>query len=582
MAGTLVALVVIACAVWLGVRAFLAQREITASEQVAKVVEAHIAAGQTSEARDSAKQLAVHVDAAQGFVSDPVWRAAGLLPFVGTNFSTVSQLAGILGEVTHGAVLPLSDAAGNISPSTIKPVQGAVDLQALSAARPAVVKADSVLQSAYSEVARLKSGFGTIPQVSGGVERFKSVLGKAAQQVSTADTVTRVLPSALGSSGPRTYLVLFQNNAELRATGGIPGAAAEVHIDNGHITLGRQTEAKGFPAFQQPVLPLADPAKGLYGPILGEYFQDVNLTPQFPLTARLASEMWKQRFGDHTDGVLSLDPVALSYLLQATGPVHLATGETLDSSNAVELLLSDAYSKYSSVQEKDDFFATAAAAVFSKVAMGSFQPRAMLDALTRAAAEHRLLAWSPNQSEQDAITAGNLSGSLPEQMPSHGVFGVYLNDATGAKMDYYLRESYKVGGVMCRADGRPNWRVEVTLTNAAPANAATSLPDYVTGGGVYGVPPGDVKTQVNVYAPPSAIYLGSLQNGEPVNVHRDMDSGYPVAQTAVVLSPGQSVTLTFQFLGGPGAQPKPDVISTPSVNNPTVSALSLSCQAVVR
>ncbi|WP_197061914.1 DUF4012 domain-containing protein [Sinomonas humi] len=539
-------------------------------------------AGQTTQARDSAKQLTSHVDAARGYVNDPVWQAAGLIPVLGTNFSTINQLTGILSNVAHGAVLPLSDVAASISPSTIKPAHGVMDLEALTAARPAVVQANGVVQNAYSEVNALTPGFGALPQLTDGIDKFKAVLGQAAQQISTADTATSMLPPMLGDSGPRTYLVLFQNSAELRATGGIPGAAAEIRVDHGHITLGRQAEAKDIEQFPQPVLPLADQTKGLYGPIVGQYFQDVNLAPQFPLTARLATDMWKQHFGDQADGVISLDPIALSYILKATGPVHLPSGETMDSGNAVKLLLSDAYTKYSAVQQKDDFFSSAAAAVFAKVAAGGFQPKPMLDALNQSASEHRLLVWSPNQKEQDAIQAGDLSGVLPPQTPSHGVFGVYLNDATGAKMDYYLRESYKVGGVMCRADGRPTWKIEVTLTNAAPPDAASSLPEYVTGGGAYGVQPGDIKTQVNVYAPPSAIYLSSSQNGNPLNVHRDMDSGYPVAQTAPVLSPGQSATLTFQFLGTPNAEAKPDIVSTPTVNNPLISDLSLSCQDVVR
>lgn len=571
----------IACGVWLGVRAYLAQREISASEQLAKVVQTQIVAGQAEQARDGAKELASHVDAARGYVSDPVWQAAGFLPVVGTNFSVAAELAGILSNVTHGAVLPLSDVAASISPAAVKPAGGVMNLQALTVARPAVTQANGVLQNAYSQVASLQPGFGTLPQLTDGIAQFKSVLREAAQQVSTADTVTDVLPSMLGDTAPRTYLVLFQNNAELRATGGIPGAAAEVRVDHGHITLGRQTAAKDIPKFPQPVLPLADQTKGLYGPIVGQYFQDVNLAPQFPLTARLAAEMWKQHFGDQVDGVISLDPIALSYLLQATGPVSLPTGESLDSNNAAKLLLSDAYAKYEAVAQKDAFFSTAASAVFAKVSAGGFQPKPMLESLKKAANERRLLIWSSNQKEQEAIEAGNLSGGLPVQTPAHGIFGVYLNDATGAKMDYYLRESYRVGGIMCRNDGRPTWEVEATLTNAAPADAATSLSEYVTGGGEYGVKPGDAKTQVNVYAPPSAIYVGAWKGSSPLDVHRDMDSGYPVAQTSVQLSPGQSVTLRFQFLGPAQAGQQPDMISTPTVNDVRSSDLSLSCEDVI-
>lgn len=570
-----------ASAAWLGIRGYLAQGEIVASESLAKSVQSDIEQGNAGQARIGAQQLAARVDSARDLVNDPVWLAAQFLPVVGTNFSTTNQLASILSNVVHGAVLPLSDAAASINPSAMKPANGALDLQPIVSARPAVSKAAGVLDTAYKKVAVIRPGFGAMPQLLDGVDRLRSLLGQAAQQASAADTATAILPSMLGDPAPRTYLVLFQNNAELRATGGIPGAAAELRVDRGHITLGRQTAAKDFPKFPASVLPLADQTKGLYGSIAGQYFQDVNLVPQFPLTAGLAAEMWKRQFGAKVDGVFSIDPVALSHLLQATGPVSLPTGETLDSSNAVRALLSDAYANYHGVN-KDDYFSAAASAVFAKVSSGSFQPKPMLEALGQAVSERRLLGWSSQQAEEEALESAGMSGGLPAKTTARAVFGVYLNDATGAKMDYYLRESYRLGGAMCRADGRPTWRVEVTLTNAAPPDAATSLPPYVTGGGVFGVAPGEVKTQLNVYAPPSAIYVGAWVDGKPIDVHRDMDSGYPVAQTYATLPPGQSTTLRFEFLGTAQADDQPDLISTPTVNRSGYSVSPVSCKDVVR
>jgi hypothetical protein len=576
------ALLLLACCVWLGVRAFLAQQEIGEAQRLAKVIQTQVVAGQGSAAQDSARQFAAHVDAGRSYVDDPVWGLAAHVPFVGTNFSTVSQLADILGTVTHQAVLPLADVAGTISPATLKPSHGAVNLQPVTAARPAIVQADKALKDASAQLAALTPGDGTLPPVRDGLEHFKTVVGEAAQQVSAADTATSVLPAMLGSEGPRTYLVIFQNNAELRATGGIPGAAAEVRVDHGKITLGRQAAGKNVGPFEEPVLPLTDQTQGLYETITGQYFQDVNLTPQFPVSARLATEMWRRQFGQKVDGVISLDPVALGYLLKATGPVKLPSGETMDSGNAVRLLLSDAYADYRVVQQKDEFFATAAAAVFQKVSAGGFQPKPMLDALAQAASERRLLAWSPDKQEQDAIVAAHLAGWPPASSSSKDSFGVYLNDATGAKMDYYLREAYSVSGAVCRQDGRPTWQVDVTLTSAAPPNAATALPRYVTGGGAFGVPPGVVKTQVNVYAPQSGVFLGAWKDSKPLDVHRDADAGYPVAQTYVSLAPGASTTLRFQFLGGEHAETTPGLTSTPTVNKPAFSQSVLSCKDVAR
>ncbi|BCT77034.1 hypothetical protein SCMU_28760 [Sinomonas cyclohexanicum] len=574
-------LLILACAAWVGVRAYLAQQEIAASEQHAKAVHESMAKGDAAGARASASQLASHATAARGYMSDPLWQGASLLPLVGVNFSTASTLADVLADVATEAVVPLSEASATFTPASLKPEAGMLDLAALEAARPAVGRAAGVVQDARRRVAALEPGGGTVPQLRDAMDRLASLLGTASGQLSAVDTAGLVLPDMLGASGPRTYLVLFQNNAELRATGGIPGAVAELHASRGKLTLGRQAAAKDFPKFPEPVLPLAAQTQGLYGAITGQYFQDVNLAPQFPLSARLAAQMWKQHYGVDVDGVVSIDPVALSYLLKATGPVELASGERLSSDNAVQVLLSDSYAEYSGTA-KDDYFASAAAAVFSKLSSGVFQPRAMVEALGQAARERRLLAWSPQAKEQDAIKAAGMDGWFPDQTPGRGVFAVYLNDATGGKMGYYLRESYTVGGAMCRDDGRPTWEVAVTLTNTAPPDAATSLPRYVTGAGNFGVSPGSVKTQVNVYAPPSGVFVGAWRGTEHLDVHRDMDSGYPVAQADSLLGPGQSSTLRFQFVGAPGTDTDPDLISTPTINAPVISNTPLSCENLVR
>ena len=55
--------------------------------------------------------------------------------------------------------------------------------------------------------------------------------------------------------------------------------------------------------------------------------QDVNLTPDFPTAAATAQAMWERKTGQHVDGVLSLDPVALGYILDATGPVKITSPE---------------------------------------------------------------------------------------------------------------------------------------------------------------------------------------------------------------------------------------------------------------
>ncbi|MEF2985591.1 hypothetical protein, partial [Pseudomonas aeruginosa] len=63
----------------------------------------------------------------------------------------------------------------------------------------------------------------------------------------------------------------------------------------------------------------------------------------------------------------------------------------------------------------------------------------LVEALARVGSERRLLVWSADPDEQSVLDGTNLQGSLPDSDGGRTSIGVYLNDGTGSKMDYYMR-----------------------------------------------------------------------------------------------------------------------------------------------
>jgi hypothetical protein len=570
-------MLLLACLAWVGIRGLMAKDDLQKAQALASSIQTQFAAGDTAAASKTATALAERVHSARDLTSDPIWRGAEVAPLVGSNLIALRQVSSILATVTDKAIIPVAHVVGTVNMAAFKPVNGAIDLKPLLDAQPAVSGAAATLNNALAD-ARSISTADTIGQVADALTQLKTLLQKASTEADAANRAVQLLPAMLGSSTPRTYLVLFQNNAELRAGGGNPGALALLSVQNGRISLVKQASTSNFPHYAEPVLPLPVETAGLYGNITGEYMQDVTLTPQFPLSAALAREMWRRQFGTTVDGVLSIDPVALSYLLSATGPVTLPSGDQLTSANAVKLLLSDVYARYPIPAQQDAFFGAAAAAVFGRVAQGDFDPKAMIQALSKAGDEHRVRLWSAYPSEQASLAQTSLAGDLPVPVTAAGTYGIYLNDATGAKMDYYLQMKVAVGATACRKDGRPNSGVAVTLTNTAPADAATSLSGYVTGGGDFGVAPGSVQTNVAVYAPESAVFLGATRDGAPFPLQRTTDSGRPVAQFPVLLKPGESTTVQVEFLGAHASTRVPDVVATPTIGANTTSRLGIRCK----
>ncbi|MFJ4221384.1 DUF4012 domain-containing protein [Curtobacterium luteum] len=574
-----VALVVVLAAgsAWLGVRGVIAERALERVAVHVGVVQEQLARGDTAAAGRAAAEVARDAERARRMTNDPIWTAAQYAPLVGGDFRAVRELGRIVDDVASGAVVPAVGVVDDVGVEAFRAEHGKVALEPLERARPAVERVAATLRRAERAAARIDTS-GSVTPVADAVRTLRGAIGPVADQAAVVERVVRLAPSMLGAERPRRYLVLVQNNAELRAGGGIPGALAVLEVRDGAVSLGRQASTADFPRRDAPVLPLATDTRGLYGDVTGEFIQDVNLTPRFDTTARLASAMWRERFGEQVDGVVAVDPVTLGYLLRATGPVDVATGERLTSENAVRMLLSDVYARYPEPVEQDAFFATAAQAVFDRVASGEADPVALLDALQQGTREGRVRLWSADAGEQALLAGTGVAGGLPESGGSSRRFGVFLNDATGAKMDYYLEKTVAVGSAVCRRDGRPTWAVEVTLRNTAAADAGATLPEYVTGGGAFGVEPGAVRTAVAVYAPPGAIFLGAVQDGRTASPQTAMDDEHPVVQSSTLLRPGEETTIRVQFLGPRSdATTAVDAESTPTVTASRPRPLADAC-----
>ncbi|MFT4011764.1 MAG: DUF4012 domain-containing protein, partial [Nocardioidaceae bacterium] len=299
-------------------------------------------------------------------------------------------------------------------------------------------------------------------------------------------------------------------------------------------------------------------------------FLDANATPDFARASDLWRARWQQVQGEDVDGVVAVDPVALSYLLAATGPVTV-DGKKLTSDNVVDELLHQVYIDIPEPDDQDVYFRKVAMAVFTKFTDGSGDPQALASALRRGAGEGRLLVHSFDEATQEQLDGTAVAGSLPMEQTEEPQVGIYFNDTTGAKMSYYLRYDVRVDATYC-SSGVQGYTGHLTLTSTAPADAATSLPDYITGGGDYGVEPGNQVVGVQIYGPAEG-EVGELQNGSSVDEFQRAltDDTRPVRQTFVSLAPGQTVDLTWTMETGKGERGDTTVSVTPSVEPGTES-----------
>lgn len=561
-------------AAWLASKASAINSELNAATLLIGPLKDDITNNNPSDASEEVEQLQAHTSAAKEAANDPVWTLASSLPVLGSNFSAVAEVARSADDVANLGLAPLVRVYSSLNWETLLPNSSGTNLAPLEAASPSVSAAAHAVRLSADRLNQIDSS-ALLTQVAKPLDQARYQLQEVTGALDAAANASEITPGMLGAKAPRNYLLMIQNNAEARASGGIPGALAVLNFDSGKLTLGSQSSASDV-GIMSPTLPLDPEQQQIYSGRLGKYMQDVNLTPDFPTAASTAQAMWERKTGQRVDGVISIDPVALSYILDATGPVKITHPELialasrglpteLNRQNVVKTLLSDVYAKIQQPKLQDAYFAGVAQETFVALSNGNGEAKGLIKGLTKGVQEGRVLVWSGQPAEQSVISKYALSGSIAGPSVAPAQFGVYFNDGTGAKMDYYVKRTVQLVKE-CTKDGYEETTVRVTSTNTAPVDAATSLPAYVTGGGAFGVAPGSVQTNIVAYGPVQANMETAKLDGQRADFAAHLHSNRPVGVLAVKLAPGESKTVEFTF-GKIVQHTEPNVVVTPTVQN---------------
>lgn len=564
-----------AAALWLSAKASTIRTELEASTQLVPKLKEDILENRPSDATAVVDELRGHTAAARDAATDPLWILASATPWLGANFSATTEIARSADDVATLGITPLVQVYDSLKWDKLMPSAGGTDLEPIRNAAPAVSSAAQAVRASAQRLNGIDAS-GLLPQIAGPLTQAREQLSSVVDELNTASDAAGLTPAMLGSDKPRHYLLLVQNNAEARATGGIPGALVVLTADKGKISLSAETSATELGRFTPPVS-VDDEQQRIYTDRMGTFMQDVNFTPDFPTAATTALKMWEQKKGEQLDGAISIDPVALGYILDATGPVSLQDPQMLaltegklpsqlSGKNVVKTLLSDVYAQIKDPKAQDAYFAMVAKEIFSALSSGKGEAKSLFAGVGKGVGEHRILLWSANTTEQSVIAKYTLSGSISGPSVPAAQFGAYFNDGTGAKMDYYVKRTVQLIQQCTAADGYGTIKVRITSTNTAPADAATSLPAYVTGAGAFGVPPGTAQSNVIAYGPSQANVETATQDGKNVAFGAQRHDDRPVGTLSVRLAPGQSSTVEFTF-GKIVQQSRPQVVVTPTIQS---------------
>lgn len=554
--------IVLLCGVWIVVTAMMARDQLDQMRTEVQTLRAKISAADWSAARATTTEVAKHAQRANQLTSGPVWALAARLPSGGEPLQTIRGITAGVDALGRDALPPLVGAAERVDPRKLRRPDGSIDLTRIASVGP-------VVKSASASVAQTAKAISGLPRHTwlssvdaAQVDALKLVTDLDGT-LKSADLAVRILPKMLGQNGSKRYFLAFQNESEARGTGGLPGAFAILEANRGKLRLVRL----------ESDTTLNDVAADVdFGPDYRQLYRDAgpttvyvngNVSPHFPYAAQIWASMWREHSGEQVDGVIAVDPTALSYLLAVTGPATLPDKSQVSAGNAVELTQRTIYAKFANdpTQERRRAFQLSiAAAASKKILEAQGKTTGLVQAVGKAAEERRLLVWSADPAVQTDLAQTSLAGIIPTTKAPY--VGLSINNGGGNKLDYYLGRALTWQRSGCGPTRRTT--VTITLTNSAPASG---LSGYVTGRTdrrSYAVKVGDSRLGVAYLATEGALLQSLTVAGKPATSAIGLEHRHPVYTVDLEVPRGTSRTIVLN-LTEPAGKGEPIVLRQPLV-----------------
>lgn len=198
--------------------------------------------------------------------------------------------------------------------------------------------------------------------VSQEIEKMKKQAPFTRAKIDLSRKFLKILPQFLAIEDKRTYLVLLQNNLELRPTGGFIGSYGLLTFEKGQLLDFQILESS---AADSQLKGQTEPPTQLKK-YLGEkswYFRDANWNPHFPDSGAKAEWFLEKGTNRKVEGTIALNFNFVKKLLKILGPVELEkSGESITSNNLFER------AEYYSIKKEGtkDFLGQVVTAIFIK------------------------------------------------------------------------------------------------------------------------------------------------------------------------------------------------------------------------
>lgn len=330
------------------------------------------------------------------------------------------------GELISRALLPLTTSFETLKNRTEIPLTDRIlsFQKAIHEAIPSIIAANIELRDINTETIS--------PQYRDQFQTVQSYLNNIEDGMRAADPLFGLLYEMLGGTSDRRYLIVFQNNTEMRATGGFIGSFALLDVSRGELKQIRFPNGGSYDLQGYLKTSLEPPAPLKLLRTKWE-FQDANWFPDFPASARKLAWFYEKSGGATVDGVIALDTHILIDLLKLTGPLTIPTfNKIVSADNAIVAIQTEVEMNYDhQINEPKRFLGATIEEIIKKIKNDPSKTLPILSILQSNLVSRHLQLMSFHGTEQQAILDHDWGGALKDN--AEGDFLAVINSNIGGQ-----------------------------------------------------------------------------------------------------------------------------------------------------
>lgn len=477
-------------------------------------------------------------------ISDPVFDAANALILTGRY---IAQAGGIFAEAASRLhVIPRSFLIEN--------------QKAYDASRPSLTakikeqlplfeQAADSLMKANEQVKKIPDSF--VPAKL--KERFnfaKEALASLSGAITNFRTDMPAILALLGDKEPHSYLILLQNNAELRPTGGFIGNFILAETNDGYLVKNQVSDIYSADHQLQEVLP---PPDEILTANTRWFMRDSNYSADFPFSAQKAAWFLEKEGGPGVDTVIAVDLSVVGDILNLTGPIKIqGLNQPLTSGNFATVLSYIVESKMSGREDPKAIIKNFVPA-FQKAVFGNVDPVSLIPVFRSAIESKHIMAYSKDDGVQAFFEKQGMAGLMKKTGPQEDYLNIVHTSISGNKSDAYVSENI-AHDTYLRSDGRIADEVTITRIHEWDDLAQRRLTSLAQTFGLPDASPKLLKTlgkganlqALRIYVPAGSTIENSSDN--EVKLKFDEETGKTYFSAKIYVEPGRMKELKIRYL----------------------------------